>query len=175
MLLASTSALVPAAPVGASLDGGAGNAPGVPAGSAQRSGAGVAGVRRGAFRPPVTAPVADPFRAPAHRYASGNRGLEYATGRGTPARSIGPGVVAFAGPVAGRLVVSVVHPGGLRSSLTGLASIVVRVGSVVDASTVLGATGDRLHLGVRRGREYLDPATLFADESPRRSVLVPTR
>jgi murein DD-endopeptidase MepM/ murein hydrolase activator NlpD len=119
--------------------------------------------------------VVDPYRAPAHRYASGNRGLEYATGRGTPARSIGPGVVAFAGPVAGRLVVSVVHPGGLRSSLTGLASVVVRVGAVVDGSTVLGVTGDRLHLGVRRGGEYLDPATLFADESPRRSVLVPTR
>ncbi|MFZ4433504.1 MAG: murein hydrolase activator EnvC family protein [Microthrixaceae bacterium] len=175
-LLASASALVVAAPVGAIGDGGAGFVPGAPAGRTRGSGvADVAGARRGPFRPPVSAPVADPFRAPAHRFAPGNRGLEYATGRGAPARSIGPGVVAFAGSVAGRLVVSVVHPGGFRSSLTGLATIGVRVGTVVDASTVLGTTGERLHLGVRRNGEYLDPATLFAAESPRRSVLVPTR
>ena len=127
------------------------------------------------YRPPVIAPVVDPFRAPAHRYAAGNRGLEYATAPGTAARAIGPGVVVVAGPVAGRLVVSVVHPDGLRSMLTGLAVVGVSVGAVVDASAVLGRTGDRLHLGVRRGREYLDPAALFTEEPPRRSVLVPTR
>ncbi len=167
---------VAADPAWAERDGGAG---GTPAWSGperwSRTGNWSGPATRTPYRPPVPAPVVDPFRAPAHRYASGNRGLEYATGRGTPARTIGAGVVAFAGSVAGRLVVSVVHPDGLRSSLTGLAAIDVRVGTVVDASTVLGRTGERLHLGVRRDGEYLDPATLFGDEPPRRSVLVPTR
>lgn len=127
------------------------------------------------YRPPVEAPITDPFRAPATPYGPGNRGIEYATRPGTDATSIGVGVVTFAGPVAGRGVVSVVHPDGLRSSLTGLALVLVDVGQVVDASSVLGTTTSVLHLGVRRGSEYIDPATLFgsAPVAPTHAVLVP--
>jgi murein DD-endopeptidase MepM/ murein hydrolase activator NlpD len=90
-------------------------------------------------------------------------------------RSIGPGVVAHAGAVAGRLVVSVVHPDGLRSAVTGLATIRVRVGDRVGTGSVLGTARPGLHLGVRRGGEYLDPAELFASATPARSVLVAPR
>lgn len=127
------------------------------------------------YRPPVDAPVSDPFRAPSGPYGPGNRGLEYATAPGTPATSIGPGIVVFAGPVAGRGVVTVLHPDGLRSSLTGLVSVTVRSGEAVVHSSVLGVTGTVLHLGVRRGEEYLDPALLFGvtDDRPRHAILVP--
>jgi murein DD-endopeptidase MepM/ murein hydrolase activator NlpD len=126
------------------------------------------------YRPPVERPVADPFRLPSGPYGPGNRGLEYATAGGEVARAIGPGVVAFAGPVAGRLVVSVEHPDGLRSTLTGLRSVAVRPRERVVTGSPLGRAGPALHLGVRRGRTYLDPATLFGRSvRPRRAVLVP--
>jgi len=127
------------------------------------------------YRPPVDAPVSDPFRAPTGPYGPGNRGIEYATAPRTAATAIGAGVVVFAGPVAGRGVVTVLHPDGLRSSLTGLVTVAVAAGQPVVHSSVLGLTGNVLHLGVRRGEEYLDPALLFGatDGRPRHAVLVP--
>ncbi|MFZ4516806.1 MAG: murein hydrolase activator EnvC family protein [Microthrixaceae bacterium] len=118
----------------------------------------------------------DPFREPAGPYGPGNRGLEYATFPGDEVTAIGPGMVAFAGRVAGRSVVAVVHPDGLRSTYTGLATTSVAVGDVVEAGTPLGRTAASFHLGVRRGRRYLDPAALFAGgPPPRHAVLVPRR
>lgn len=126
------------------------------------------------YRPPVDGEITDPFRAPDGPYGAGNRGLEYATSPGSPARAIGAGTVAFSGPVAGRAVVSIVHPDGLRSSLTGLASTSVVVGDVVEVGDVVGTTNASLHLGVRRDDDYIDPASLFAAQgSPRHAVLVP--
>lgn len=127
------------------------------------------------YRPPVDAPVVDPFRLPDGPYGAGNRGLEYATGPGTPVRAIGEGLVVFAGAVAGTLHVTVLHPDGLRSSYSYLAEIDVSVGRRVVRGEIVGRAGARLHLGVRGGGTYLDPATLFAptgvhlvpvDESP---------
>ena len=121
------------------------------------------------FVPPVDAPVADPFRAPEGPFGPGNRGIEYATAPGTPVRAIGTGVVAFAGPVAGRGVVSVDHPSGLRSTYTGLAAIAVAPGVPVAQGQVVGSTAGHLHLGLRDGRRYLDPAAFFGGA---RAVLV---
>lgn len=131
--------------------------------------------RPGDYAPPVQGPVIDPFRAPLGPYGPGNRGLEYATGPGAPARAIGGGTVSFAGQVAGRLVVTVEHPDGLRSSLVGLATVSVTRGQAVERGQPLGRTGSRLHLGVRRGEQYLDPATLFARRGPARLVPRPQR
>jgi murein DD-endopeptidase MepM/ murein hydrolase activator NlpD len=125
------------------------------------------------YRPPLDRPVVDPFRAPAGPYGPGNRGLEYASVPGDLVRAIGPGVVVFAGPVAGRGVVSVVHPDGLRSSLTGLVGVAVSVGQVVATGTPVGRAGPGLHLGVRRDGRYIDPATLFGLDPPRHAKLVP--
>ena len=125
------------------------------------------------YSPPVDAPVVDPFRPPATPYGPGNRGLEYATVPGTPARAIGAGTVTFAGRVAGRGVVTVEHPDGLRSSLTGLVEVRVTAGDRVDRGQVLGTTAALLHLGVRRGDEYVDPAALFGAGPPVHAVLVP--
>lgn len=124
------------------------------------------------YRPPVDAPIADPFRAPSGPYGPGNRGIEYATPSGTQIRSIGPGVVLFAGQVGGQLFVTIRHADGLRSSYSWLASIGVAVGQQVAASEVLGTSAERFHLGVRMpDGTYIDPASLFGDERPRHAVL----
>lgn len=111
---------------------------------------------------PVDGTVVDPFRPPSHRYGPGNRGLEFATRSGAPFWAAGDGVVSFAGPVGGRLHVTVSHPDGLRVSYSGVATIGVDRGEAVRQGQQLGTVSDRLHVGVRRGEVYLDPARLFA-------------
>jgi len=113
------------------------------------------------YRPPVDAPVVDGFALPDGPYGAGNRGLEYATVPGTPVGAIGDGLVVFAGPVAGNRAVTVLHPDGLRSSYSYLAEILVTIGDHVTIGQTLGTAGERLHLGVRSGGTYLDPAALF--------------
>lgn len=150
----------------------------VPSDAAAASGSGASGAAGwplpapGTYRPPVDAPVVDPFRAPAQRWLPGNRGLEYGTTPGQRALAIGDGVVAFAGAVAGRLAVTVLHPDGRRSSLTGLSVVLVRPGDRVVQGQQLGRAGPRLHLGVREGDRYTDPARLFGVPR-RRARLVP--
>ena len=126
----------------------------------------------GAFRPPVDAPVVDPFLLPQGHYGPGNRGLEYATTPGLAVRSIGAGLVTFAGAVAGRLAVSVRHPDGRVSSLTGLAEVHVAAGDLVARGTTVGTAAERTHLGVREDSRYVDPAPLLCARR-RRAVLVP--
>ncbi len=111
------------------------------------------------FRPPVDAPVADPFRAPDGPYGPGNRGIEYGTGPGRAVRAAAAGKVTFAGPVAGSLHVTVDHGGGLISSYSYLGRIGVREGGRVDQGDPVGTTGERsLHFSVRIDGEYVDPA-----------------
>ena len=124
------------------------------------------------YRPPVDAPIVDPFRPPPQPWRPGNRGVEYATAPGTPVRAAGRGTVTFAGAVAGSLHVTITHPDGVRTSYSYLASIVVRVGRPVAAGTVLGTSGARLHVGARRGDTYVDPESLWR-RGPPRVVLVP--
>lgn len=128
----------------------------------------------GTYRPPVARRVVDPFRLPEGTYRAGNRGLEYATVPGDPVVAVGAGRVAFAGAVGGRLVVSIDHPDGRRSTLTNLASLAVRRGDVVARGTPVGTALAGLHLGLREGRRYVDPAPFLAPAA-RRAVLVPLR
>jgi hypothetical protein len=118
------------------------------------------------YRPPVDAPVVDPFRPPAENWKSGNRGLEYATQPGTPVAASAGGEVVFAGPVAGGLHVVVLHDDGLRTSYSFLESVSVRRGQRVGQGEPVGTAGDRFHFGVRAGEAYLDPAKLFGGGPP---------
>jgi len=122
------------------------------------------------FRPPVIGTVIDRFRPPATPYGPGNRGVEYAVAPGAAVHAVGNGMVAFAGPVGGVLVVSVDHPGGLRSSYLGLRSIGVAVGDTLRRGQRIGTSTARLHLGIRSGGRYLDPEQFFAQS---RAVLRP--
>lgn len=110
---------------------------------------------------PVDGTVVDPFRPPLHAYGPGNRGLEFATHPGAQFWAASDGVVSFAGPVGGRLHVTVSHPDGLRVSYSGVATIGVDRGERVRQGQPLGTVSDRLHVGVRRGEVYLDPAQIF--------------
>lgn len=86
----------------------------------------------------------------------------------------GTGRVVFAGTLAGRGVVSIDH-GGLRTTYEPVLASVevgqrVRVGAPI--GVIAGGTGHCgsgwcLHLGVRRGRTYLDPMLLLGRTSAR--------
>ncbi len=114
--------------------------------------------------------VVTPFRPPAHPYGPGHRGVDLAGLPGQPVLAAGAGTVVFAGPLAGRGVVSVQHDGGLRTTYEPLVPLVA-VGAVVRGGDVLGRLGSGhagcplaacLHWGVIRDRdEYLDPVVLL--------------
>lgn len=118
------------------------------------------------YRPPVDAPVVDPFRPPPEDWNAGNRGLEYATTPGTPVGASAAGEVVFAGQVGGDLDVVVLHDDGLRTTYAFLASIAVHRGQKVVQGQTVGTTADRFHFGVRAGDAYLDPAKLFGGGPP---------
>ena len=123
------------------------------------------------WRWPLDPPVAvvAGFAAPAGPFAPGHRGVDLAGHVGEPVSSAAAGVVAFAGVVAGRGVVSVDHPGGLRTSYEPVTPTVAQ-GDQVGAGAVLGrleAVGSHcppsacLHWGLRRGETYLDPRSML--------------
>ncbi|MDQ2755406.1 MAG: M23 family metallopeptidase, partial [Actinomycetota bacterium] len=88
------------------------------------------------------------------------------------------GTVTFAGDVAGRPVLVVTHPGGLRSTLEP-ATASVPVGTAAGAGASVGtvnatpghcAPATCVHWGVLRGGTYLDPLRFV---STPRVVLLP--
>jgi murein DD-endopeptidase MepM/ murein hydrolase activator NlpD len=113
------------------------------------------------YRPPVDAPVVDPFRPADPNWTSGNRGLEYAATPGTPVAASAAGEVVFAGPVADGLHVVVLHDDGLRTSYSFLQLVAVKRGDRVAQGQTVGTAQARFHFGVRAGDAYLDPAKLF--------------
>jgi murein DD-endopeptidase MepM/ murein hydrolase activator NlpD len=115
----------------------------------------------GVFRPPVEAPVLDPFRLPHGPYRAGNRGIEYATTAGQVVRAPADGTVRFAGPVAGALFVTVDHGGGLWSTAGFVAHVLVGRGEAVAAGEVIALAGGPVHFTVRVDGRYVDPATMF--------------
>ena len=121
--------------------------------------------------------VLRPFAPPAERYAAGHRGVDLAAGPGRVVAA-GAGRVSYAGLLAGRGVVVVVH-GELRTTYEPV-SAVVRVGQQVQAGDLLGAIDGLhagcglpcLHWGLLRGQTYLDPLSLV-HRGPSRLLPVP--
>ncbi len=110
------------------------------------------------WRPPVTAPVVDPFREPACRWCPGNRGLEYGSRPGDAVRAVAAGHVTFSGTVAGRSYVVIQHGHGLRATYGNLDDRVFDVGDVVAAGALVGHAAGPFHFGLRDGEHYIDPA-----------------
>ncbi|MBJ8343287.1 M23 family metallopeptidase [Antrihabitans sp. YC2-6] len=113
--------------------------------------------------------VARPFDRPEHNWLPGHRGVDLAGRPGQTVLAAGAGIVVFVGEVAGRPVVSIDHPGGLRTTYEPVESTVA-AGARVAVGTALGtlqaghpecAATACLHWGLRRGREYLDPLGLI--------------
>ena len=109
------------------------------------------------YRPPVDAPVVDPYREPACPYCPGNRGIEYGPRPGQVVVAATAGTVSFAGVVAGTRYVVVESADGLRLTYGKLATASVGEGDSVQQGERLGTTTEELFLGLRRGEEYLDP------------------
>jgi murein DD-endopeptidase MepM/ murein hydrolase activator NlpD len=114
--------------------------------------------------------VTRPFDELPHRYAAGHRGVDLAGSPGDPVLAAGGGVVVFAGMVAGRPVVSVDHPGGLRTTYEPVTPS-VGAGQAVSRGSPLGTlvaghagcpVAACVHWGLRRGKDYLDPLSLLA-------------
>ncbi|MCZ4554302.1 murein DD-endopeptidase MepM/ murein hydrolase activator NlpD [Rhodococcus sp. PvR044] len=110
--------------------------------------------------------LARAFDPPEHDWLPGHRGVDLVGSPGQAVLAAGEGVVAFAGVVAGKPVVSIDHPGGLRTTYEPVRAAVA-VGGRVGRGTPLGTLepghpgcGTCLHWGLRRGREYLDPLGL---------------
>lgn len=110
-------------------------------------------------------------------WSPGHRGVDLAAGAGQPVLAAGSGTVSFAGPVAGRGVVAVLHEGGVRTTYEPVTAK-VRRGDVVSRGTPLGVlaggphcAGPCLHWGALRGETYLDPLSLLGPPAP--PVLLP--
>ncbi len=114
------------------------------------------------YRAPVPGPVVDRFRVEDGPFGPGNRGIDFATTPGESVAAIAAGRVTFAGPVGGALWVTVSHADGLRSSYGPLVEVLVAPLQSVGGGDPVGVAGGRIHLGVRRGQDYVDPAPLLA-------------
>lgn len=77
------------------------------------------------------------FDAPSPDWRPGHRGVDLAGSPGQPVYAAGNATVVFAGLLAGRPVVSLAHPGGLRTSYEPVRAN-VRVGQLVAAETMVG-------------------------------------
>lgn len=121
--------------------------------------------------------LARPYVAPAHEYGPGHRGIDLALPEGMPVRAPADGVVAFAGSVAGRGILTIDHGDGLVTTLEPVQSLLtagstVRRGEDVAALGTGGhAEAGRLHFGVRLDGSYINPMLLL-DGVPR-AVLLP--
>jgi murein DD-endopeptidase MepM/ murein hydrolase activator NlpD len=125
------------------------------------------------WRPPVAAPIADPFRQPACRWCPGNRGIEYATETGDSVTSVSAGSVSFAGSIAGVRYLVVTVANGWRITYGNLANTRFNVGDTVVAGMSVGSAAGAFHFGLRDGDQYLDPAP-YLGEWWFRVRLVPT-
>ena len=125
----------------------------------------------------------DPFRlerayeAPAHRYGAGHRGIDLRPVAAGSVMAPAAGIVAFAGPVAGRGILTIDHGDGLVTTLEPIDSPLeagepVLQGAPVGVITLGGHTAPgALHFGVRLDGEYLNPLVLLGGVP--RAVLLP--
>ncbi len=119
--------------------------------------------------------IVEPYRAPEHRYGAGHRGMDLTAAGVVVAPAAG--IVAFAGRIADRGVLTIDHGDGYVITLEPVASTLVP-GDAVGAGTPIGevasgghAPGGALHVGVRLDGEYLNPLPLFG--AVPRAILYP--
>jgi murein DD-endopeptidase MepM/ murein hydrolase activator NlpD len=119
---------------------------------------------------PVTPPhVVRPFDPPPRPWLAGHRGIDLSATPSAVVRAAGAGTVVYAGVIAGRGVVSVAHPGGLRTTYEPVTST-LQAGDAIGPGAVLGRLDSGhpgcpvpacLHWGLRQGNRYLDPLALL--------------
>jgi murein DD-endopeptidase MepM/ murein hydrolase activator NlpD len=127
----------------------------------------------GTYAWPVRGEVLRMYDPPETPFGSGHRGIDIAVPLGVPVRAAQAGTVAFAGPVAGALFVSIDHPDAVRTTYSWLSSVRTRAGEQVDRGAVIGLGGSghpgieppHLHFGARYGGAYIDPMLLLGGGS----------
>lgn len=144
-------------------------AAGIPAGRREPSASEIIGSGRGWVVPLRGAlSVVRGFAPPTEPWGAGHRGVDLAAAPGAVVRAAGAGVVLYAGPLAGRGVVSVQHV-AVRTTYEPLRPLVQR-GQHVQAGQPIGVlakpgshcTPDAcLHWGLISGETYLDPLALL--------------
>ena len=125
----------------------------------------------------ATPEVVAPFRAPAHAFGAGHRGVDIAAQPGQRVRAPASGVVAFRGTVVDRPLLTVDHGDGHVSTYEPVSST-LNAGDRVAVGDALGevaagghSASGTMHLGVRLDGMYIDPMLLFG--SAERAILLP--
>lgn len=112
--------------------------------------------------------IVNPYDPPPQPWLPGHRGIDLAGVAGEPVLAVDAGVVSYSGEIAGVGIVSVSHASGLRSTYQPVTDRVPRgtrvargerIG-VLDVGGHCGLT-ECLHLGARRGDDYVDPTPLL--------------
>lgn len=119
---------------------------------------------------PVVGPMIRGFDPPDSPFGSGHRGIDIAAAVGTAVRATAAGTVTFAGPVGGRLFLTIDHGGGLESTYSWVEALHVRRGDPVARGQLIARSGTghagvlvpHLHLGVRVLDAYVDPLDYLA-------------
>lgn len=121
--------------------------------------------------------VMRPYLAPAHAYGPGHRGIDLEPFDSAEVRAPAAGIVAFAGRVAGRGVLTIDHDGGLVTTLEPVETS-LSPGDPVERAEVVAtvAAGGHtapgaLHFGVRMDGDYINPLQLLGGVP--RAVLLP--
>lgn len=115
----------------------------------------------------VDAPIIDGFRPPQCRWCPGNRGVKYGSAPGQTVTAVRSGYVSFAGRVAGVGYVVVALSDGRRVTYGGVDPTRWQIGDPVHRGVVIGVAEGQVHLGLREGDRYLDPALLTERASVR--------
>ncbi|PRB07339.1 murein hydrolase activator EnvC [Microbacterium sp. MYb64] len=119
--------------------------------------------------------VVVPFRAPAHAYGPGHRGMDVAASG--EVRAPASGAVAYRGVVVDRALLTIDHGNGLVTTLEPVQAVLgagaaVRAGDAVATVSAGGHTPEgALHIGVRWNGAYINPMLLFGGVP--RAVLLP--
>ena len=114
------------------------------------------------------------FDPPSAKWKRGHRGVDLAATAGQPVYAAAGGSVVFAGRLAGRPLVSIAHPGGLRTTYEPVQAA-VSAGQLVAAGSAVGVlvaghpgcgAPACLHWGALWGpasrADYVDPLGLLA-------------
>jgi murein DD-endopeptidase MepM/ murein hydrolase activator NlpD len=119
------------------------------------------------------------FELPAKPWLPGHRGVDLAGSPGQPVLAATPGTITYAGPLAGRGVITITS--GTRRTTYEPVVPAVSVGASVTTGTVIGrlsAAGSHclprtcLHWGLLQGKRYLNPLTLVPNRPVRLLPLV---
>lgn len=107
------------------------------------------------------------FEAPERQWSTGHRGVDLAINIGSPVLAAEDGTVDFAGHVAGKPVIAIVHADGIRTTYQPVHAN-VQAGDVVHEGQEIGRLGHPvdgypgLHWGALVAKDtYIDPLSLL--------------